>query len=171
MGKKAVFAGTFDPPSLGHLDIIRRAAQLCDKLYVVVAKNVNKAEALFSLDERKDLLEKITGSLSNVEVVAFDGLLVSFTKDHQVDFIVRGLRSFSSHEAELQMALANRKLGGIETVFLIGDDSFSHISSSLIREVGAFGQSLCNFVPEEIERKVAKKILEKMGNRRFPSSS
>ncbi|NGX42513.1 MAG: Phosphopantetheine adenylyltransferase [Chlamydiae bacterium] len=159
--KKAVFPGTFDPPSLGHLDIIQRASKVCDRLYVGIALNVAKPEELFSVSERKAMLEEILKPLQNVEVVTFESLVVDYVQKNQIDYIVRGLRALSNSEYEFRMALANRKMSGVETVFLMADESLSHISSSLIKEIGSFGHRLHDFVPKEIEEVVFRRISEK----------
>jgi pantetheine-phosphate adenylyltransferase len=150
--KKALFAGTFDPPSLGHLDIITRACSLCDKLLVGIGNNSSKKDQeLFSLEEKLEMLKKITSHLPNVEIHSFAGLVVDFAKKNQVNFLLRALRSFSDWEMESSMAQANRKIGEIETLFLIADERFSHISSTVIRELGCNKKRLHDFVPAVIE--------------------
>lgn len=157
----ALFPGTFDPPSLGHLDIIRRASKICDKLYIGIAKNVRKTPGLFSVDERVKMLKKITKGIPYVEIITFNGLVIDGAKEHKVDFLVRGLRAFSDFEMEFQMALANKKMSNIETVFLMSDSNFSHISSTLIREIAIFGHDLHDFVPAELEEIICKRIQER----------
>lgn len=131
----ALYAGSFDPPSVGHQDIIRRAlASLCHKLTVAVAINPAK-RCLFTIDERQHMLCKITEDLGDVDVRAFDGLLVDFARANNINLLVRGIRAYSDLEGELRMALINRRLTGIETAFLLADNKFGHVSSSLIREV------------------------------------
>lgn len=154
-----LFPGTFDPPTLGHLDIIERGAKLCDKLYVGIAHNAGKPKPLFSKGEREAMLQELTHGLANVEVVSFNELAVDFVKRKNISFIIRGLRPLSNTERELQMALANRQLEGIETLFLMADEKYAHISSRLIREIACFGHDLEGFVPEEIKDIVHKKVM------------
>lgn len=156
--KTALFAGTFDPPTLGHMDIIHRAQSFCDKLYVSVALNSTKTHTLFSIDERMSMLKTVCKPFAYVEVQPLTTLVVEFCKKHHVDFLVRGLRAFSDFEYEARMAMANRKLSGIETLFLMADEKVGHISSTLIRELGKFQRRLHDFVPAEIEKQVFKKI-------------
>lgn len=156
--KTAIFPGSFDPPSLGHMDIIKRASQLCDKLYVAVARNVARHTELFSCEERIELLKKITQDMPNVEIVSFSGLVVEFVKRQNVAFIVRGLRAFSDFEYEFRMALANRKIGNTETLFLMADAELAYISATLIRELSFFGKRLHDFVPDSIEPIVFERL-------------
>lgn len=158
--KRALFAGTFDPPSLGHLDVIERGTQICDELYVGVTTNLaKKKSALFSVEEKVYLLKEITQSLPQVTVVSFSTLLIDFAKENNIDFLIRGLRAFSDFEYEFRMALANRRMSGIETLFLMPDERVAHISSSLIREIGRYHTTLNDFVPKEIEEMVLKRII------------
>lgn len=160
--KTALFPGTFDPPTLGHLDLIRRSVSICDKLYVGVAVNVKKDQScLFTVEERESMLKRICKPYSYVEVVSFTNLAVEFAKQYQVDFLLRGLRAFSDFENEFRMALANRHLSGIETTFLMADERIGHISSTLIRELGHFKHHLHDFVPEEIEEMIFKRLSKK----------
>lgn len=154
--KTALFAGSFDPPSLGHLDIIQKASSLCDHLIVAIAHKPDK-KTLFSVEERETMLRQITSSFPNVEISHFHGLVVDFAKEKKANFLIRGLRAFSDFEYELQMALANRCLSGIETLFLMADEKYTHISSTLIREIAYFGGPLKDFVPKEIESFIQKK--------------
>lgn len=156
--KKGFFPGTFDPPTLGHLDIIARSKSICDKLYIGIGTNIAKENSLFTLEERKSMLIKVCASYPHVEVVTFAGLAVEFAKQNQVDFLLRGLRAFSDFEYESSMALTNRKLSGLETIFLLADETVSHISSTLIRELGKFKRRLHDFIPSEIEDEVFKKL-------------
>lgn len=157
--KKALFPGTFDPPTLGHLDLISRAQPICDKLYVGIATNTHKShKSIFSPEEKKEMLQKITHSFPFVEVVSFSGLAVDFAKENQIDFILRGLRAFSDFEYEFRMALANRTISSIETVFLMADERLAHISSSLIQELGRYQTRLHAFIPEAIEPQVFQKL-------------
>lgn len=157
--KRALFAGTFDPPSLGHLDVIKRAVTICDQLYVGVTTNLaKKKSALFSMDEKVDMLRAITSDLPQVTVVSFSSLVIDFAQENGVNFLIRGLRAFSDFEYEFRMALANRRMSGIETLFLMPDERVAHISSSLIREIGRYHSSLLDFVPKEIADTVLHRI-------------
>ncbi|MGA8164573.1 MAG: pantetheine-phosphate adenylyltransferase [Waddliaceae bacterium] len=159
--KRVLFPGSFDPPSLGHCDIIQRASNMCHQLYVGIAVNVEKSDRLFSIEERVEMLTTATDSFSNVEVAALPGLAVDFALQNTLDFIVRGIRPFSNMEREFQMALANRKMSGIETMFLLADPKLSHISCSLIREIGKLGHRLGDFVPEFLEESIFQRLLKK----------
>lgn len=158
---KALFAGTFDPPTLGHADLILRAAKLFEKLYVAIALNSEKKSSIFSISEKKELLQKMIGNLSNVEVREFSGLAVDFAQNLGVQCLLRGIRNASDLEFECQMASANRKMTGIETFFLMANESHLHISSSLIREIAQQGRRLHGFVPAEIEDQIFNKFASK----------
>lgn len=149
--QSALFAGFFDPPTLGHLDVIERACSLCERLYVAVAQDSLK-KPLFSLEERMDLLKQITRGLPHVEVVSFSGLVVQLAHSLKVKFLIRGLRPFSNLEQEFRMALANRQLGEVETLFLVASPHLEHISSSLVKEVGMCGADLSLFLPSAIAK-------------------
>lgn len=154
MSRIGIFSGTFDPPTLGHLDIIQKAEQICDHLIVAIAVKPDK-KALFSIEEKKQMLKKIA---PNVEIVSFHGLIADLAKEKKASFLIRGLRAFSDFEYELQMAQANRRIGKIETLFLIANDQHSQISSSLIREIAYFKGPIHDFVPKEIEPLIRKKF-------------
>lgn len=152
MSRRAVYTGSFDPVTLGHLNVIERSSRLVDQLVVGVGINIGK-ESLFTADERVELISRVTAHLSNVEVRKFPGLAVHFVRDCEARVIIRGVRSLSDMEAEFTMTLANRKLDpDIETVFLMADDEFSHVSSSLIKEITSLAgdQELSRFVPAAI---------------------
>lgn len=154
--KSALFPGTFDPPSFGHLDIIKKACQFCDQLIIGIAHKPGKKE-VFSVEERKEMLQLITSPFPNVEIENFHGLAVDFAKKKNALLLIRGLRAFSDFEVEFQMALANRRISGLETLFLMADEHHTHISSSLIREIAYFQGPLSDFVPPEIESLIRKK--------------
>jgi pantetheine-phosphate adenylyltransferase len=147
----AVCAGSFDPITKGHLDIIRRASRFSDKLIVGIL-NSHKKKYWFDLDERKILVEKCLTGLDNVEVKSFDGLLVDFVLENNADIIVRGLRAVSDYEYELQLALTNKSLSDqkVETVFLPGSREHLYLSASLVREVALHGGKLDEFISPEI---------------------
>lgn len=148
---KALFSGTFDPPTLGHQNIIEKAAGLCEELIVAMGVNPSKKETLLTKEERLKLLKTATASFSNVKVVHFNGPVAQFAKKMKVDCIIRGLRSFSDISMEMQMAMMNRKLTGIETLFLLPDEKYGSISSSLIRELAFYQANLREFVSKQVE--------------------
>ena len=155
----ALFAGSFDPPSYGHLDIIEKASHIFDRLIVGVAINLKKhSKSMFSAQEKVELLKKITQHLRNVEIETVSNLTTEFGKAKRASVLVRGIRAYSDVNEEFQMALANRRLGELETVFLLGDEKYSHISSTIIREIAYAGGSLEAFIPPEIEPIIRNKI-------------
>ena len=148
----AVYTGTFDPVHLGHLDIITRGSQLYDKLVVGVGINPDKAP-LFDIDERVRLLKAVTQEFGNVEVQDFTGLAVQFVRSLGAAVMLRGLRTTSDMENEFAMSLMNLNLdSGIETVFLMASEEFSHVSSSLLRQIASLGGDLSKFLPEAVKR-------------------
>lgn len=156
----AVYPGSFDPVTNGHLDIIERSAKMFDKLYVAVLKNSSKTP-LFTLEERCGLIDRVTGHIKNIEILSFDGLLVDFMKKINAKVIVKGLRAMSDFEYEFQMALANRRLDGdIETMFLVTSMQNQYVSSSFVKDVARYGASLNGFVPKEIENDIYEKLIK-----------
>lgn len=148
----AVYPGSFDPVTNGHLDIIRRAAKVFDKLVVAVLNNTSK-NPLFTVEERKDLLRKVTADLPNVEVDSFRDLLINYMKQKNANLIVRGLRAVSDFEYELQLASTNRKLcDDIETFFMTSTPKYSYLSSSIVKEVARFHGPVGDLVPVEVEK-------------------
>ena len=158
--RTALFVGSFNPPTLAHLNIIQKGSKLFDRLIVAVAHN-HKKSYLFTVEERVELLKIITKQITNVEISAFSGLTVDFAKEKKVSCLIRGIKACSTLEQEYQMALANRKMRGIETLFLLADEEFSHISSSLVREIGAAGGTLSQFVPSQIQSKILDQFIGK----------
>lgn len=154
--KVAVYPGSFDPVTNGHLDIIERGAGLFDKLIVAVAKNPGK-EPLFTLEERILMLEKSLSRFSNVEVSCFRGLLVDFAREQQASAILRGLRALSDFEYEFQMASVNRKIGDIETVFMMTSNEYAYLSSSAVKEVASLGGCVKGFVPGHVMEMLMEK--------------
>lgn len=160
MSRRAVYTGSFDPITLGHLNVIERSSKLVDELIVGVGTNIEK-QTLFTADERVELIKRVTAALPNVAVRKFDGLAVHFVRDCEARVIIRGVRSLSDMEAEFTMTLANRKLDpGVETVFLMADDSFSHVSSSLIKQITPLASDveLAQFVPQSIIQDLRTKL-------------
>jgi len=156
--KLAVYPGTFDPLTNGHVDIIERGARLFDRIVVAILVNGEK-DPLFAADERKELAVDVFSSFSNVEVETFDGLLVDYAARREADVIVRGLRAISDFEYEMQMALMNRRLNRmIETVFMMPDERYTYLSSRLVKEVYALGGTITGLVPEIVETRLASKI-------------
>jgi pantetheine-phosphate adenylyltransferase len=156
----AVYTGSFDPITLGHLNVIERSSRLVDTLIVGIGVNIEK-QSLFSPDERVELVQASTSHLDNVEVRQFSGLAVNFVRECGSRVMLRGVRSLGDIEAEFTMTLANRKLNpGIETVFLMADDQFSHVSSSLIKQIAALAsdEELARFVPQEVVSAIRVKI-------------
>ncbi len=152
MSRRAIYTGSFDPITLGHLNVVERSSRLVDELIVGVGTNVDK-QPLFTADERVSLIEQSTAHLPNVVVKQFSGLAVKFVRDCDARVIIRGVRSLSDMESEFTMTLANRQLDpGIETVFLMADESFSHVSSSLIKQITSLANDddLAKFVPRAI---------------------
>lgn len=158
MSKKAICPGSFDPVTVGHLDIVSRAAQLFDEVVVVVMNNSAKTP-LFSADERVDMLKKVTADMPNVSVDRYDGLLADYAKEKDANVVVKGLRAVSDFEYEFQMALTNKKLNHeLDTVFLTTKAENMYLSSSLVRQVGAMGGDISEFVPAEIKEQVLKRL-------------
>ena len=147
--RRAVCPGSFDPVTNGHLDIVRRASRLFDEVTVGVLVNPNK-QGLFSVDERLTMLGDVVTGLDNVKVEAFEGLLVDFCRDHDIDAIVKGLRAVSDFDTELQMAQMNASLSGVETVFVPTSPEWSFLASSLVKEVARFGGDVSGLVPSEV---------------------
>lgn len=155
---KAIYPGTFDPITNGHLDILSRAAQLFESVHVVVAVNVRKT-TLFTLEERMDLISGCTRHLRNVKVSSFDGLTVDCLRRLKARVVIRGLRAVSDFEYEFQMALMNKKLDpGCETVYLMPSEKYTYLNSSVIREIAALGGSVSEFVPALVERRLRERL-------------
>lgn len=156
--KRAIYPGSFDPVTYGHLDIIRRSAPLVDELVIGVLNN-NAKTPLFSVEERVKMLNEVTRDMTNVIVVPFDGLLVEFAKKMDACMIVRGLRAITDFEYELQMAQTNRVLApDVDTVFLTTSLEYAYLSSTILKEVAHFGGDLSKFAPPEITDAVIEKI-------------
>ena len=158
---RAIYPGSFDPVTLGHLDIIKRSASMVDELIVGVLNNKAKSP-LFSVEERVKMLVEVTKELPNVKVIPFAGLLVDFARQTESKMIIRGLRAITDFEYELQMSQMNRKLEeNVETVFLTTNLEYSYLSSSMVKEVAAFGGDISQLVPAFVADKVNEKMKEK----------
>ena len=158
MTRKAVYPGTFDPVTYGHLDVIKRAAQLYDRVFVAVAHSAEKSP-LFSAKERVQMMAEAAKGLENVEVEDFDGLVVDYAVSKSARVVLRGLRMISDFEYEFQMALTNRKLNSdVETVFMMPSESYSYLSSKLIKEVARLGADVSEFVPGNVDAKLKEKL-------------
>lgn len=157
--KKAIYSGSFDPITKGHVDIIRRAAKISDKLVVAVLNNINK-KYMFTLDERVDMVKESFKGCANIEVRSFDGLLVNFMKDNDIDLIFRGIRAVSDYEYELAIAYANYEISNeeVETVFLPARKEFMYLSSSVVRDIAINGGNLKFYLENYVEKKVIDKV-------------
>jgi pantetheine-phosphate adenylyltransferase len=153
----AVYPGVFDPVTLGHLDIIRRGAALFDRLIVAVAENPDKAP-LFSRDQRLAMVGRATKGVRGVVVDAYEGLTTEFVRQHGATVILRGLRQHADFEYEYQLALANRTISGVETVFVMADERTAYISSHLVREVARLGGNVSRFVPPGVAGALKKQV-------------
>jgi pantetheine-phosphate adenylyltransferase len=155
---KAVYPGSFDPPTNGHLDLIERGSKIFDELVVAILRNPEKAP-LFSVADRRNMLESMTSSFDNVSVETFDGLTVEYAMTVGASVVLRGIRAISDYEYELQMALMNRKLQpGLETVFMMPAEQYSYLSSRLVREVAQLGGNIDSLVPELVAQKLREKM-------------
>ena len=157
--KVAIYPGSFDPVTLGHLDIIIRASKMFDHVVVAVLRNVAKDKPSFTVEERIELLKEVTDGMDNVEIASFEGLLAEYCKERQVDAIVKGLRMVSDFEYEFQMALTNKKLNPqLETIFFTADAESMYLSSSVVREVASMGGDISNFVPACVHDRIVERI-------------
>ena len=158
---RAIYPGSFDPVTFGHLDIIRRAASLVDELIVGVLNN-NAKSPLFSVEERVKMLVEVTKDINNVKIVPFEGLLVDFANRMEADMVVRGLRAITDFEYELQIAQTNHKLSpSVETIFLTTSLEYSYLSSTIVKEVAVFGGDISQFVPEIVIDRIQEKMEKK----------
>ena len=154
---RGIYPGSFDPVTLGHIDIIKRGSHITDELIVGVLRN-NAKMPLFSVEERVKMLEEVTKDLPNVKIIPFDGLLVDFVRDIHAQVIIRGLRAVTDFEYELQMAQTNYKLApDVEYIFLPTNLQYSYLSSSMVKEVAAFGGDISNFVSDILIDKITEK--------------
>jgi pantetheine-phosphate adenylyltransferase len=162
MASIAVCPGSFDPVTIGHLNIIQRASKLFDKVIVVVMINSRKNNGMFTPEERMDFLRRSTAHIENVEVDFYDGLLADYVVKKGAVAIVKGLRVLSDYEDEFKQALTNKKLAeNVETIFLVTDTEYMFLSSSVVKEVGSLGGEIGDFVPPEIKDDIIKRIRER----------
>ena len=158
MNKIAIYPGTFDPVTHGHVDLIKRGTRIFDRLVVAVAHNPDK-NPLFTVSERIDMLKEITKNMKNVEIDAFGGLLVDYVHTKRANVVLRGVRAFSDFEYEFQMALTNRKLDSkTETIFMMPNESFSYVSSRKIKQIASMNGDISKFVPEVVREYLKKKL-------------
>ncbi len=161
MGKngkvKAVFPGAFDPFTLGHLDVVRRGAPLFDELIVAVGENPAKQQ-FFALAERLEMIRQLVADIPNVRVDSYDCLTVEYVRKIQADVILRGIRTLSDYHYEFTLALTNRSVAGVETIFIMSSEHYAHLSSSLIKEVASMGGDISAFLPEPIVKRVKAKF-------------
>jgi len=154
----AIYPGSFDPPTNGHLDLIQRGSKIFEELVVAILRNSEKTP-MFSVAERREMLLQLTADLKNVRIDMFDGLMVEYAKSIDAMCVLRGIRAISDYEYELQMALMNRKLEPtLETVFMMPADKYSYVSSRLVREVAQAGGPVKGLVPEVVEQKLREKL-------------
>ncbi|MCS6999142.1 MAG: pantetheine-phosphate adenylyltransferase [Aquificaceae bacterium] len=155
--KSAVYPGTFDPPHLGHMDIVNRARKIFDRVVVAVAKSPRKG-LLFSMEERIRMFQKMVEGVEGVEVKGFDGLLVDFMEREGLEVIVRGVRLFTDFEYELQIALNNYKLAKVETVFMMPSQDYIHISSTIVRDIASYCGCLKGLVHPYVEERLRERF-------------
>jgi len=154
----AIYPGSFDPLTNGHLDLIERGSKIFDELIVAIIRNTEKTP-LFSLGERRDMMEAMTERWRNVQVDTFEGLMVDYAVKAKASAVLRGIRAISDYEYELQMALMNRKLQPtLETVFMMPAEKYSYLSSRLVREIAQLGGSIQGLVPEIVEQRLREKL-------------
>ena len=158
----AIYPGSFDPITNGHLDLIARGSRLVDRLIVAILRNEAK-QPLFSVEERAEMLSEVVKPYSNVEVGTFEGLTVAYAAERGASVILRGIRAISDYEYELQMALMNRRLQpGIETVFLMAGEAYSFVSSKLVKQVASLGGDVTGLVPPMVERRLRERIAKQV---------
>lgn len=154
---RAVYPGSFDPPTNGHLDVIERASRCFDEIVVAIVVNPQKRDPMFNIEEREAMLERCVAGLGNVRVETFRGLLADYVKALKADVIVKGLRVVSDFESEMSTALMNRSLSQVDTMFLMSDQKYSFVSSSIVKEVFFLGGDVAALVPEPVLRVMTEK--------------
>lgn len=166
----AVFPGSFDPVTSGHMDVLTRASRIFDHMTVTVMHNARKqGRHLFSLEERLDILREATAHLPNVAVDSFGGLLVDYMRQQQKSIIVRGLRAVSDYEYELQIAHLNRQIGEVETVFIMAATRWSFVSATMVREIASYGGDISEMVPRASAAALRRKFADVYGQRAAPN--
>ncbi len=161
MGRCAVYPGSFDPVTYGHIDLIKRATHVFDEVIIAVANNIQK-KALFDTQERLQMLRESTKGVKGIRIEVFDGLIIDFASRNNAPVLIRGLRMISDFEYELQMALTNRRLNEkIETVFLMPSEGYSFLSSTLIKEAASLGADVSSFVPEFVAQRLKEKLIHR----------
>jgi pantetheine-phosphate adenylyltransferase len=161
MIKRVIYPGTFDPLTLGHLDLIKRAVDIFDELIIAVSSNPYK-NPLFSLEERVEMLKATVEGIENIKIEYFKGLLIDYARGKKCNVILRGIRATSDFEYEFRMALSNRKMAPeIETIFMMPSETYSYLSSRLIKDIASLGADLSKFVPPIVEKKLKEKLLRK----------
>jgi len=154
---KAIYPGSFDPITNGHLDIIKRASKIFDKVIVVIAENSRK-KSFFSIEEKKDMITRVIKDLKEVEVQSFDGLLIDCVRSNKANVILRGMRAISDFEYESQFALINKKMAPeIETIFMVTSTRYSYLNSSIVKEIASLNGCISDLVPAYVARKLKKK--------------
>ncbi len=157
-GQGAIYPGSFDPVTNGHLDVIQRAARIFDHVIVAVADNASK-KALLTIEERVDLLREVTRGIENVSVETFNALVIEYARKKKINVLIRGLRMTSDFDYEFQIALTNRRLAeDIETVFLMPSEHVSFVSSSILKEIVGLNADISSFVPQVVERKLKERV-------------
>lgn len=159
MGKTVVCPGSFDPLTIGHLDIITRSSKLFDKVIVVVMRNANKNAGSFTIEERIDFIKRCTSKLENVSVDTYSGLLADYVREKGASAVVKGLRAISDYDDEFRQALTNQRLNSeMETIFMVSNAEHMFLSSSVVKEVCSLGGDITHFVPEEIRDDIIKRL-------------
>ena len=162
MGKNVICPGSFDPVTIGHLDIIRRSSKLFDRVIVVVMRNFNKNSGTFSIEERMDFIRRCTSDLPNVSVDSYAGLLADYAREQGAAAVVKGLRAISDYDDEFRQALTNQKLNPeLETIFMVANSDHMFLSSSVVKEVCGLGGDISGFVPEPIRDDIVKRLQNK----------
>ena len=158
MPTRAIYPGSFDPVTSGHIDLIKRATKIFDEVIVAVAQNTSK-KSLFTIEERVEMLKKVTKNIKGIMIESFDGLVVEYARKKKIFVLIRGLRMISDFELELQMALTNRRLANdVETIFLMPSEGYEFLSSTLLKEAAFLGADLSSFVPEIVSQKLKAKL-------------
>lgn len=158
MGRSAIYPGSFDPVTYGHIDLIKRASHAFDEVVVAVAESTHK-NTLFNTEERVEMVKEVSSDIKNVRVESFKGLVIEYACDKKINVLIRGLRMISDFEYELQMALTNRRLdNNIETIFLMPSEGCSFLSSKLIKEVVSLGADITSFVPDSVGKRLREKV-------------